>query len=332
MTADDDDIQIRPGRIRQGNRGGKRPKSFVAEVMRAAKEAGHAGRTFAQGGRGKGRSTFGRGRQTALSLASRSPGRRVTVMARIVRDQGSKFRSASLARHVTYLKHEGVTRDGADARMFDACSDGADAKAFAERCEEDRHHFRFIISPEDAADLESLRTFTRELMKDVERDLGTRLNWLAVDRWNTDNPHIHVLIRGRAHDGRDLVISRDYISRGFRDRAAERVTLELGPRSEQEIRASLENEVDPTAGPASTARYATSSTKTVESLTFDLATRAIRTCGVSCWAVLRSWSVLAWRSRWAPRLLDAEAGLEPALRDLGIRGDIIKTMHRAMSG
>ena len=123
-------------------------------------------------------------------------------------------------------------------------SDTADERAFAERCEEDRHHFRFIVSPEDAADLESLRTFTRELMKDVERDLGTRLDWLAVDHWNTDNPHIHVLIRGRADDGRDLVISRDYISRGFRDRAAERVTLELGPRSEQEIRTSLEKEVE----------------------------------------------------------------------------------------
>ena len=81
-------------------------------------------------------------------------------------------------------------------------------------------------------------------MTDVERDLGTKLDWVAVDHWNTDNPHVHVLIRGRAEDGQDLVISRDYISRGFRDRAAERVTLELGPRSEQEIRSALEREVE----------------------------------------------------------------------------------------
>ena len=110
--------------------------------------------------------------------------------------------------------------------------------------EDDRHHFRFIISPEDAAELGDLRTFTRELMTDVARDLGTKLDWIAVDHWNTDNPHIHVLIRGRAEDGQDLVISRDYISRGFRDRAAERVTLELGPRSEREIRSALEREVE----------------------------------------------------------------------------------------
>ena len=123
-------------------------------------------------------------------------------------------------------------------------SDAADERAFAERCEDDRHHFRFIVSPEDGAELGDLKTFTRELMLDVERDLGTKLDWVAVDHWNTDNPHVHVLIRGRADDGQDLVISREYISRGFRDRAAERVTLELGPRSEQEIRTALEREVE----------------------------------------------------------------------------------------
>ncbi len=73
-------------------------------------------------------------------------------------------------------------------------------------------------------------------MKDAERDLGTKLDWIAVDHWNTDHPHIHVLVRGRTDDDQDLVISREYISRGFRARASERVTLELGPRSEHEIR------------------------------------------------------------------------------------------------
>jgi type IV secretory pathway VirD2 relaxase len=166
------------------------------------------------------------------------------MKARVVRHHGPRFRSAPMSRHITYLKREGVTRDGADARMFDARSDAADERAFAERCEDDRHHFRFIISPEDAAELGELRTFTRELMTDVARDLGTKQDWIAVDHWNTDNPHIHVLIRGRAEDGQDLVISRDYISRGFRDRAAERVTLEFGPRSERDIQSALEREVE----------------------------------------------------------------------------------------
>src|ERR1700730_6629230 len=208
MSVRDDEINLRPGRIRQGNRGAKRPKSFVGQVMRAARRAGHTGKEFGRGNGTRGRSTFGRGRRAALSLAARSPGRRVVVLARIVRHQGKRFRSAPLLKHVAYLKREGVTRDGADARMFDAKSDDADSKAFAERCEDDRHHFRFTVSPEDAAEMADLRAFTRELMADAERDLGTKLDWVAVDHWNTDNPHIHVLVRGQADDGKDLVISR----------------------------------------------------------------------------------------------------------------------------
>jgi type IV secretory pathway VirD2 relaxase len=240
----DDDIRIRPGRIRPGHRGAKRPSSFVGEVMRAAKKAGHTGKGFSRTGAHNSRSTFGRGRRAALALSSRSPARRVVIMARVVRHRGRQFVAAPLARHVAYLEREGVTRDGEDTRLFDAASDNADGRAFAERCAEDRHHFRFIVSPEDATQMADLRAFTRELMNDAERDLGTKLEWVAVDHWNTDNPHIHVLMRGRADDGRDLVISRDYISKGFRQRAAERVALELGPRTESEIHQSFRREVE----------------------------------------------------------------------------------------
>ena len=332
MTTRDDDFNPRPGRIRHGNQGAKRPKSFVGEVMRAAKKAGHRGQTFGRSSGTAGRSTFGRGRRAALSLASRSPGRRVVVMARIVRHRGGRFRSAPLSKHVAYLKRDGVTRDGADARMFDAASDDADAKAFAERCEEDRHHFRFTVSPEDAGQLADLRAFTRELMEDAERDLGTRLDWVAVDHWNTDNPHIHVLVRGRADDGQDLVISRDYISQGFRARAAERVTLELGPRSEQEIRAGLEKEVE--------AERWTSLDRSLRDISDEGGGVAdLRPGGAGEDPELRR--LMIGRAAKLERLGLAEQvgsaqwtlkpGLEPALRDLGIRGDIIKTMHRAMS-
>jgi hypothetical protein len=151
MTTTDDDFNPRPGRVRHGNQGAKRPKSFVGEVMRAAKKAGHRGSAFKRSGATVGRSTFGRGRRPGpLSLASRSSGRRVVVMSPVMRHHGSRFRSAPLSKHLAYLKRDGVTRDGADARMFDAASDGAHTKAFAARCEEDRHHFRFTVSPEDA--------------------------------------------------------------------------------------------------------------------------------------------------------------------------------------
>ena len=331
MTIRDDDFNPRPGHIHHGNQGAKRPKSFVGEVMRAAKKAGHRGQTFKRSGGSAGRSTFGRGRRAALSLASRSSGRRVVVMARIVRHRGGRFRSAPLSRHLTYLKRDGVSRDGADARMFDAASDDADTKAFAERCEKDRHHFRFTVSPEDAGQMADLRAFTRELMRDAERDLGTGLDWAAVEHWNTDNPHIHVLVRGRADDGQDLVVSRDYISKGFRARAAERVTLELGPRSEQEIRAGLETEVG--------AERWTSLDRSLRDISDEGGGIADLRRGGGEDPELRR--LMLGRAAKLERLGLAEQvgsaqwtlkpGLEPALRDLAIRGDILKTMHRAMS-
>jgi type IV secretory pathway VirD2 relaxase len=332
MTTRDDDFNPRPGRIHHGNQGAKRPKSFVGEVMRAAKKAGHRGQTFKRSGGFAGRSTFGRGRQAALSLASRSSGRRVVVMARIVRHRGGRFRSAPLSKHLTYLKRDGVTRDGADARTFDATSDDTDTKAFAKRCEEDRHHFRFTVSPEDAGQVADLRAFTRELMKDAERDLGTRLDWVAVDHWNTDNPHIHVLVRGRTDDGQDLVISRDYISQGFRGRAAERVTLELGPRSEQEIRAGLENEVG-------AERWTSLDRSLRDILDEGGGVVDLRRGGAGEDPELRRLMIgraaklerLGLAEQVGPAQWALKPGLEPALRDLGFRGDIIKTMHHAMT-
>ena len=333
MNQRDNEILVRPGRIRDSGRGLSRPKSFVGQVMRAAKKAGHVGHSFGRGKGGASRSRFGRGRRAALSLSLRSTSRRVVMKARVVRHHGARFRSAPLSRHITYLKRDGVTRDGADARMFDAKSDMADERAFAEHCRDDRHHFRFIISPEDAAELGDLRTFTRELMTDVARDLGTKLDWIAVDHWNTDNPHIHVLIRGRAEDGQDLVISRDYISRGFRDRAAERVTLELGPRSEREIQSALEREIeaerwtsldralliaaDEGAGVADLRPSASGEDPELRRLMVGRAAKLER---------------LGLAEQIAPGCWTLKPGIEDKLRDLSVRRDIIKRMHRAMSG
>ncbi len=331
MTTRDDDLRVRPGRIQHGNRGGKRPQTFVGEVIRAAKKAGHVGNSF-RSSQGRSRSRFGRGRRAAVSIRLRSNARRVVTKARVVRHQGTRFRSAPLPKHIAYLKRDGVTKDGEPARMFDATGDEADEGAFAERCKDDRHHFRFIVSPEDAAEIGDLKTFTRELVDDMERDLGTRLDWLAVDHWNTDNPHVHLLIRGRTDDGEDLVISREYISRGIRDRAAERITLEFGPRTEQQIQTTLEREVD--------AERWTSLDRALRDISDESGGVADLRPGPNAEdPELRH--LLLGRAAKLERLGLADPvgpgcwilkpGLDGTLRDLGIRGDIIKTMHQAMS-
>jgi hypothetical protein len=188
---DDHEFFVRLGRI--GDRGASsagQARGFVQEVVGAARRSGLGALDL------KGRSGFRRsGRGRDAGRRGRLGNRRVIVKGRIVRHRGSRYRAAPLAMHIRYLRREGVTRDGAPAEMFDR-EGAADHAAFAARCEDDRHHFRFIISPEDAANLDDLRATTRDLMARAEKDLGTRLDWVAVDHWNTDHPHVHVLIRG----------------------------------------------------------------------------------------------------------------------------------------
>jgi hypothetical protein len=170
-----------------------------------------------------------------------------------------------------------------------------------------------------------LQAFTRELMKDAERHRGTQLDWVAVDHWNTDNPHIHVLVRGRADDGLDLVISRDYVSHGFRSRAAERVTLVLGPRSEQEIRAALENEVgaDRWTSLDRSLRDTSDEGGGVVDLRpgSDAEDPELRRLMIGRAAKLER---LGMAEQVGPAQWTLKPGLEPAPHDLDIRGDIIK--------
>jgi type IV secretory pathway VirD2 relaxase len=330
MSERDDDVHVRPGRIRDRRVG--KPKPFVHQVLRAAKKAG-SGQVGGRRLTGGGRSGFGRGR-TALGRSRLfSPQRRVIIKARIVRGGSRRARSAPLTAHLSYLKRDGVTRDGARGRLFDARGDDADGKAFAERCGEDRHHFRFIISPEDAGDMTDLRAFTRDLATRMESDLGTRLDWIAIDHWNTDNPHVHLLLRGVADNGGDLVIARDYISRGLRSRAEDLVSLELGPKPEQEIRSALERDVEAerwtkldTAIRLEADQTGIVDLRPAEAGAVDPQIRRLMVGRLQRLGRMGLASPVG-RGR---RTLSPDA--EPILRDLSIRGDIIKTMHNALAG
>src|SRR5699024_988631 len=81
-------------------------------------------------------------------------------------------------------------------------------------------------------------------MNRMEADLGTGLDWVAVDHWNTDNPHTHLIVRGRDDTGKDLIIAGDYIAEGFRHRASELATEWLGRRTELEIQQAMQREVE----------------------------------------------------------------------------------------
>ena len=239
----DSDFRIRPGKAKRSKAQGRNARGLVAEVLRVA--AIHSGgRRSGSASRRGGQSSFGRGRTAFARNRLFGSGRRaiVKMLPVTTRSRGGR-RMAPLSAHIAYLKREGVTRDGSPTRMFDATSDRADDRGFAERCKDDRHHFRVIVSPEDAAELTDLREYTRDLVRQMEADLGTRLEWIAVDHWNTDNPHVHLLVRGVNDQGGDLLIARDYISHNLRSRAEELAFAELGPKPEHEVQRALDREV-----------------------------------------------------------------------------------------
>lgn len=325
--AEENDFQPRPGRIRSSR--SQRAKPFIAQALAAAQRAG--GGISRQGLlRSGSRSTFGRGRVAAVRanrlLTGRS--RLVTVKTHVVRHTA---RSAPLGAHLGYLRREGVTRDGEKARLFGPDTDDADPKTFAERCEKDRHHFRFIVSPEDAPEMADLQGYTRELVGQMEKDLGTKLDWVAVDHWNTQHPHVHIIVRGAAEDGQDLVISRDYIKEGMRARAQGLVTQELGLRSDIDIRHALERQVE---------------AERWTQLDRQLLRDADRHGVIDLAAVageqpdefhslkvgrLRHLESLGLAHQIGPGQWTLDEAAETTLRELGERGDIIKRIHRGLT-
>jgi len=325
--ADEHEFRIRPGRIRSNRAQAARP--FIAQALAAARKAGGSISRSGQISAGN-RSRFGRGRIANVQANRLLTGRsRVTVIkARVVRHSE---RAVPLAAHLSYLRREGVTREGEKARMFSSGADDADVRDFAERCDGDRHHFRFIVSPQDAVDMADLKSFTRDLMSQMERDLGTTLDWVGADHWNTDNPHIHIVLRGRAADGQDLVISRDYIKEGMRARAADLVTQELGPRSDLDIRRNLERQVG-------AERWTQLDRQLLRDVAgtgvIDLAPGAHGQSDeyhVQKVGRLRKLEALGLADQVAPGHWVIDDKAEATLRELGERGDIIKRMHRALT-
>ncbi|GBQ38635.1 DUF3363 domain-containing protein [Acetobacter fabarum] len=326
--ARENDFRPRLGRIRSPR--AQRLKPFVAQALASAQRAGGGGFRSGRNG-GSSRSSFGRG-CVAAARANRlltSRARRVTVKARVVRHSGRK---APLAAHLRYLRREGVTKDGEKARLFGPGIDDADPKAFAERCEDDRHHFRFIVSPEDAPDMADLKGYARELVGQMEKDLGTKLDWVGVDHWNTRHPHVHILVRGVAEDGSDLVISRDYIKDGLRARAQDLVTQELGQRNDIEIQRALERQVD--------AEYWTQVDRQLQrdagrNGIIDMAPAPDRQPDpFEALKVgrLRRLEGLGLAHQVGAGQWTLDESAEAMLRELGERGDIIKRIHRSLAG
>ena len=362
MACNEDDFRIRPGKVRDRGGGQEtarrigaargRPTSFVGEVHRAIRRAGGNPNRDSTGKGGGRYNARGRGAATALTLKDRSAwsrdgggvrtwARRVAVKARVVKlnpqrgaARGRQFVSAkAVDAHLRYLERDGVTKDGEKGQVYSGERDMEDGRAFLDRGRDDRHQFRFIISAEDGTDLADPRETTRCLMKQMEADLGTKLDWIAVDHHNTGHPHTHILVRGITDDGKTLNIAGDYIAYGIRERASEIVTRELGRQTELEVTKQLELEVDAERFTRlDRMLIAEQQGKEFSDLRPDQDMRD---------TFRQNRALLITRARKLERIAlatEVETGkwmvsskAEPVLRELGERGDIIKAMHRALA-
>lgn len=324
MSDTDDEFRVRLGRI--GNRKGRKVIGYVKRVRKIVAKGGAERPRRSPAFTG---SRIGRGHaQGTVSASRRSAGaRRVVIKARIVRVKAGDNGAARA--HLRYIQRDGVTREGDPGELYDAGSDRVDGRIFAERSAEDRHQFRFIVAPEDSNELLDLKPFVRDLMRQMETDLGSRLDWVAADHFNTGHPHSHIVVRGKDDHGKDLVIARDYIAHGIRARASELITRELGPESELEALRKLENEV-------SAERF----TRLDRAILRDASEGTLR-LAVKLGRDPRQHAMRMGRLRTLEQMglvEEAAAGvwrvtpeMEPALRRMGERGDIIKAMHRDLT-
>jgi type IV secretory pathway VirD2 relaxase len=310
-----------------GARDGKRLVKYGGRVLAAARLAGS--KTGVRARRFDG-SRIGRGASIGRLLSSRdrfagARARRAMVKVRLVRMAGTGLAAARA--HLRYIQRDGVTREGNPGELYGRDVDAADGKAFLDHCAGDRHQFRFIVSAEDGAEYPDLKPYVRRLMAQAEHDLDTRLDWVAVDHFNTDNPHTHIMLRGVDDQGQNLVIAREYIAHGLRERAAELATLDLGPRTDREIQDRLRRDVEQERLTAIDRRLirrmdAERITSPAHNDPFQqaIATGRLRKLGVMGLAEDLG------NGRW--RLAD---GLEDTLRRMGERGDIIRLMQRELT-
>ena len=156
--------------------------------------------------------------------------RRVVIKSRIVK-MSITGRTAALL-HIKYIERNGVEKDGSAGKLYSKDQvKSFDKTDFTRPIANEKNQFRFIVSPEDGHELD-LTDFTKKMMQQVEKDLGRKLEWAAVNHYNTDNPHVHIVVRGIDKAGDQVTIPPKYISEGMRFRAQEIVTDELGLKSE----------------------------------------------------------------------------------------------------
>lgn len=238
MSGEDD---FEPTLGRSGKERRSRPRSQLNALARSARWG--KVRTYSRpklawgavrhNGRGKG--------AAAITHHHAHPARRRLFLKTSIAVSGPSGTKA-FAAHISYIARDGTSRGGEGGGIFDRACDNADPDVFNDRARRDVRQFRWMISPDDAGDLEDLTRLTRTLMNQVERDLRCEVDWVAAGHFNTAHPHVHVAIRGGVPGADELIIARRYLIHGLRHRIEDTLTRELGYRRSLDLVADLGRE------------------------------------------------------------------------------------------
>jgi len=147
--------------------------------------------------------------------------------------------------HGRYIARDTATHGGDPSRAgFDATRTDINIPSVLDSWQRagDERLFKIIVSPEFGERL-NLQDHTRKLIQCMEKDLKTRLEWVAAVHFNTEHPHVHIAIRGKDQNGCALVIARDYIRSGIRSQAENLATKALGARTELDAEEARQMEI-----------------------------------------------------------------------------------------
>jgi hypothetical protein len=146
--------------------------------------------------------------------------------------------------HGRYIARDSATQGRAPEAGFDVTERGINIAARLDQWQSagDERLWKLILSPE-FGDKIDLVTLTRDLMERMARDLDTNLQWVGVLHFNTDNPHVHIALRGVRADGKPLRLERDYVKHGIRSIAEDLCTRRLGYRTHVDVAQAQRREV-----------------------------------------------------------------------------------------
>lgn len=205
-----------------------------AGVLRKAKPPKKSSKAF----------TRGMGKSAKPSFAPKQYMQRALV--KVSFSSSSKLKgggkdSGAWGAHGKYLERESAGINGTKAQAFGpAVTDGKDLSAVLNGWQQagDQRLWKLVVSPEFGERLD-MEKFTKEYVNRMEKELGVPLEWAAVCHYNTDNPHAHIVVRGKDN----LEISPGWIKNRSRQVASEIATEELGYRTQTDIVQAREKQI-----------------------------------------------------------------------------------------